>query len=574
MSMCVYGEAFVVIERNGRGVPVEMWYAPADKMKVVPHPTEYIEKYEFYAGPGKKLDLAPEDVVWITGVMDPKDEFKALSPLEAARLSVETSLDAMESNRQIFINGMNPGGILSPKDAGIALTKEQREAMEHQLNLRLRGKDRAHKLAVFSHPMQIDTPQLTPADAEFMSLLEWTLSDIARVYKVPPTKLQDFSRATYSNVEQADKALYTDCIIPECERIASAFNEQLLNQFGEGLHLEFDFSQIRALQEDQTEITDQMVKLHQMGVPLNKLLEVYRPDLLPEGGEGYPWGDEPPMAPVMLGIDKEDVVVKGTAATVKINPRIPGYGSDEHKKKLQARDRKVLPYERRLRAAVRVAQKEIVAGINRRLSEPTKAIDDFDDEDYVDIIARAYASAGVSAIVAEAYGAAGLAALRRVGMAAVGFNLSNPSAERFLAKREQRFVKLIPEDQWKELKASLVKGMQEGQGSEGLKKIVEDHPVVSPSRAEMVARTEVIGAYNGGLEEGWKQSELKGEKVWLAALDARTRESHREAHGQSVQLNDDFELMSGAKGAAPGQTGVAEEDINCRCAMDFIPSDE
>lgn len=572
MSLCVYGQAFVIIERNSRNVPVELWYAPAEKMKIVPHPTDYIEKFVFSTGHGKHIDIAPEDVIWIPGVMDPNDEFRCLSPLEAARMSIESSLDAMAANQNIFRNGMNPGGILSPKDAGTALTKEQRESIEHQLNLRLRGADKAHKLAVFSHPMDIQTPQLTPADAEFMSLLEWTLADIARVYKVPPTKLQDFSRATYSNVEQADKALYTDCIIPEAERIASAFIEQLLVQFGDEYHLEFDFSQVRSLQEDQMEITQQMVALHQIGVPLNKLLEVYRPDLLPEGTEGYPWGDAPPMPALTLGMDEEDITTK----VVEVNAEksvIPEYGSPAHKKALASRDRKALPFERRLRGAVRDAQKQMVEDINKKLSQPLKAaspLDEFDDEDYIDIISRAYASAGVSSIIAGAYARAAMDALKRVG-SSIKFDQNSPSAERFLAKREQRFAVSIPEDQWKELKASLIKGMREGQGSEGLKKIVETHPVVSPARAEMVARTEVIGAYNGGLEEGWKQSEIEGSKVWIAALDSRTRESHRAAHGLQVPLSEDFGLISGAKGASPGQTGVAEEDINCRCTMDYIP---
>jgi len=572
MSLCVYGQAFVIIERNGRGVPIEMWYAPAEKMKIVPHPTDYIEKYVFSTGHGNHVDINPQDVVWIPGVMDPNDEFRCLSPLEAARMSVESNLEAMTANRNIFKNGMNPGGILTPKDAGTALTKEQREAIEHQLNLRLRGADRAHKLAVFSHPMDIQTPQLTPADAEFMQLLEWTLADIARVYKVPPTKLQDFSRATYSNVEQADKALYTDCIIPETERIASAFIEQLLSQFGQEYHLEFDVSQIRALQEDQMEITNQMVALFNIGVPLNKLLEVYRPDLLPEGTEGYAWGDAPPVVPFTLGMDKEDIVAKAVSVNPE-KPRIPEYGSPAHKKALESRDRKVLSFERRLRSAVRDAQKLMVEGINQRLGEPVKAaspLEEFDDEDYIDIISRAYASAGVSSVVAGAYAKAAADALKRLG-SAIKFDQNSTSAEDFLAKREQRFAVTIPKDQWKELKASLVKGMRDGLGTEGLKKIVESHPVVSPARAEMVARTEVIGAYNGGLEEGFKQSEIEGKKVWIAALDSRTRPSHQAAHGMMVPLNEDFGLRGGAKGAAPGQTGVAEEDINCRCTMDFIP---
>lgn len=295
VSMCTYGEAFLVVEKDNRGTPIELWFANASKMKVIPHPTDYIAGF-LYKDSQKEIRLDAADVVWIHGIQDPSNEFRCLSPLEAARLSVESNLDALESNRNIFRNGMNPGGIIFPTESGVSLTKEQRLSIEEQLNLRLKGKDRAHRLAVFSHPIKIETPTLTPSDAQFMELLNWTLSDVARVFKIPPTKLQDFSRATYNNVSEADKAFYTDCIIPEARRIAGALNEQLMPMFGENLILEFDFSKIAALQEDQTEITSQMEQLYKMGVPLNKLLQVYRPDLLPEGGEGYPWGDQPSMA--------------------------------------------------------------------------------------------------------------------------------------------------------------------------------------------------------------------------------------------------------------------------------------
>jgi len=305
VSMCTYGEAFLVVEKDGRGVPIELWFANAAKMRVLPHPTEYIAGF-LYKSENKEVRLDPDDVVWIHGIPDPANEFRCLSPLEAARLSVESNLDALESNRNIFRNGMNPGGIMYPAEQGVALTREQRMQIEEQLNLRLKGKDRAHRLAVFSHAMKIETPALSPSDAQFMELLNWTLGDVARAYKIPPTKLQDFSRATYNNVSEADKAFYTDCVIPEARRIAGALNEQLMPMFGPNLVLEFDFSKIPAMQEDQTEITDQMVKLHAMGVPLNKLLEVYRPDLLPAGGEGYAWGDEPPLAPGIFPVPQAE----------------------------------------------------------------------------------------------------------------------------------------------------------------------------------------------------------------------------------------------------------------------------
>jgi SPP1 gp7 family putative phage head morphogenesis protein len=86
------------------------------------------------------------------------------------------------------------------------------------------------------------------------------------------------------------------------------------------------------------------------------------------------------------------------------------------------------------------------------------------------------------------------------------------------------------------------------------------------STPETIARTEVIGAANGGTLEAWRQSGVVQRKTWLAALDARTRDSHVEAHGQTVALEADF-VVGGHLGPAPGQIGEPDEDINCRCSM-------
>jgi HK97 family phage portal protein len=282
MSMCVFGESFVVIERDNRGNPAELWFVPSNKITMLERRSadEYVPGWKVEVGVGNYIEYVADDVIWIRGVMDPTNEFRSLSPLRAARIAIESSIDAMVSNQSILRNGLNPGGILSPREGGMSLTREQRESIEEQLNLRMRGVDKAHKLAVFSHPMDLQTPQLTPADAQFLELLSFSVIDVCRVFKVPPTKLMDFSTATYSNVEQADKAFFSDCIIPEARRIASEFTEQLLKSYEPGLRLEFDFTRIPALQEDQTEIVNQMQILVSMGVPLETVLAHYKPELL------------------------------------------------------------------------------------------------------------------------------------------------------------------------------------------------------------------------------------------------------------------------------------------------------
>lgn len=97
-------------------------------------------------------------------------------------------------------------------------------------------------------------------------------------------------------------------------------------------------------------------------------------------------------------------------------------------------------------------------------------------------------------------------------------------------------------------------------------------------QARRVARTEAIGALNGGAYFGtvayaaetgddmWKQ--------WLGTNDARIRESHRYADGQ-VQPLADFFSVGAAFLLMPGDpNGPADEVIQCRCTTLYLTRDE
>lgn len=55
-------------------------------------------------------------------------------------------------------------------------------------------------------------------------------------------------------------------------------------------------------------------------------------------------------------------------------------------------------------------------------------------------------------------------------------------------------------------------------------------------------------------------------KQWDAALDGRTRDTHRKLDGQIRELDEPFEV-NGHKAMHPAGFGRPEEDINCRCAL-------
>jgi hypothetical protein len=87
------------------------------------------------------------------------------------------------------------------------------------------------------------------------------------------------------------------------------------------------------------------------------------------------------------------------------------------------------------------------------------------------------------------------------------------------------------------------------------------------NRARTIARTETIGAYNGGhLAAQEVIADVTGEpldKAWLCTIDERTRDSHFRADGQRVPLGRPFRV-GGHDLDHPGDPlGPPEEVINC-----------
>ncbi|MEL6101316.1 MAG: phage minor head protein [Pseudomonadota bacterium] len=105
-------------------------------------------------------------------------------------------------------------------------------------------------------------------------------------------------------------------------------------------------------------------------------------------------------------------------------------------------------------------------------------------------------------------------------------------------------------------------------------------------RGEIIARTETLQAVHAGAYEAMQQLIDTGgvrasqvRKVWQATPDARTRDPHRQMHGESVPFDQPFRSPTGALLRYPGDTALgagAADVVNCRCwvmmRIDYLPN--
>lgn len=128
----------------------------------------------------------------------------------------------------------------------------------------------------------------------------------------------------------------------------------------------------------------------------------------------------------------------------------------------------------------------------------------------------------------------------------------------------------IPADiRWnvKKMNAQVLQGILTGDSMDKIARRLSSVVNMNETAAIRNARTMVTGAENKGRIDSYARAEADGiilQKEWLAAIDKRTRHSHREMNGQKADQDKPFPngLMY------PGDpNGSPEEVYNCRCTL-------
>lgn len=86
----------------------------------------------------------------------------------------------------------------------------------------------------------------------------------------------------------------------------------------------------------------------------------------------------------------------------------------------------------------------------------------------------------------------------------------------------------------------------------------------TPYDIARVISTDAHRIYNEAIFEGAKKAGAT-RKTWNTMADPRVRDTHSYLDGVTVPIDAEFYTYNGDSAMFPGQFGVAEEDINCRC---------
>jgi HK97 family phage portal protein len=159
------------------------------------------------------------DILHIPGLA--YDGRVGLNPIQSLADSLGTVAASDDYTGRYFGSGTHLGGVIT---VGTALTKEQRDATRDEWEAFHQGLVNAHKTGVLSNGSSYTRLALNAADAQLIEARQFGISEIARILRIPPHKLYDLTRATFSNIEHQSIEAVVDSIRPWVERIEAHVN--------------------------------------------------------------------------------------------------------------------------------------------------------------------------------------------------------------------------------------------------------------------------------------------------------------------------------------------------------------
>ena len=112
-------------------------------------------------------------------------------------------------------------------------------------------------------------------------------------------------------------------------------------------------------------------------------------------------------------------------------------------------------------------------------------------------------------------------------------------------------------------------GIIQGESVPKISKRLRDNAITKSYNSSMtIARTETLRASSVGNQVAYNQARNAGVQItetWDAALDDRTRSDHAAADGKKKDNVTGMYSLFGTEFPAPRMSGIAKQDINCRC---------
>ena len=218
-----WGNWYAEKELNGLGLPTRLWPLRPDRMTVAIDRTNGKRVYKYRLPDGSGVIIPAERMFHVPGWGF--DGLVGYSRVTLMRRALESSIVATEYGLRTLANDARPGVTIMHKEK---LEKAARKNIVESWDEGHKGLSNAQRTAILDEGMTIEHTGFSPEDAQFLESKQWSLIEVAQGLRLAPHKLSDFTRATFSNIEESNIDHVVGTLGPPVERIEQQINKDIL----------------------------------------------------------------------------------------------------------------------------------------------------------------------------------------------------------------------------------------------------------------------------------------------------------------------------------------------------------
>ncbi len=222
-------------------------------MKPLAHKRDFVAGFEMDpGGGGDPIRFGPDEMLWLRHP-NPFDQYRGLSRLHALGQGLNMHDFALRYAVNTFKNNVRPSVIAK---SPTPMEKNSRERFYTRFRDAHAGPNaNMDVLLLDGDDIEIEIVKHSMQDLEFSDLLKWTRQEILTAFGVPPAVVGIFegSESVRANTAEQLEWYWDTTVIPLQRQIAMAVTEYLLMPLNDKYEAEFDVSEVKTLQENESE---------------------------------------------------------------------------------------------------------------------------------------------------------------------------------------------------------------------------------------------------------------------------------------------------------------------------------
>ena len=230
-AMLLHGNSFARVIRGWDGQARELIPLAPERVTLL-RKGDVIGGYAYTDRDGKMERLLPAEVFHLRHRAG-ADPLIGQSPIQAARAVIELATAEAEHGTASFRNGTKLSGVLSFPGK---LKAEQREALKQSWATQYSGAANAGRTPVLEEGVTFNPVSMSLEDAEWIAARQFSVQEVARIFKIPPVLIGDLTHANFSNSVEMNRWFITHTLGRHMAAIEGAIARQLLTDAGRRIY--------------------------------------------------------------------------------------------------------------------------------------------------------------------------------------------------------------------------------------------------------------------------------------------------------------------------------------------------